>query len=239
MTELLYLPDNDHKTEFKATVTESSDEYFALNKTAFYKKGGGQPSDKGKIKWNDKESQVNKVVKDHGTIKHYTNEETPPKGQEIKGKIDRERRNKLTRMHTAQHVLSLVVLEQYNAATAGNQIHEEKSRIDFKPVSFSEQDLDDVQEKANELIQKDSKVKKEYMPRNEVEEKVKEGRTNLELIPSSVDPLRVVKFKDDICPCGGTHVDSLKQIGKIDIIGRETKGKNTERLRFKLSEEPQ
>ncbi len=86
------------------------------------------------------------------------------------------------------------------------------------------------------MIGKDLEVEKKMMSREQVESKVEEGRTNMELIPDHVDPLRVVGFGDDLCPCGGTHVDTLEEIGEIDIVERVSKGADTERIEFELQD---
>ncbi len=237
MTEEIYLPSNEYQKEFKAEVAKTSEKqnYICLTKTAFYKEGGGQPSDKGKISWDDKESRVIDVQREEGEIRHYIEGEIPEKGTEIQGSIDWERRYKHMRMHTAQHVLSWVVLNMYDASTAGNQIHEEYSRIDFEPASFSQENLDKLEKAVNSLIQKELKVEKKFMKREKVEKEVQEGRTNLDIIPAYIDPLRVVTIgEEDLCPCGGTHVDNLQEIGKIRIKERETKGADTERVIFEL-----
>lgn len=74
------------------------------------------------------------------------------------------------------------------------------------------------------------------MSRRQVESEIEQGRTNLELIPDHVDPLRVVEYGDDLCPCGGTHVDNLKEIGMINIVNRISKGEDVERLEFEPEE---
>lgn len=244
MTELLYLPDNDYAKSFDAVVTDvepTSDEdvdgYVVLNKTLFYKEGGGQPADHGSLTWNDGEAGVVDVQKDHGDIKHYVTGSLPSLDTKVEGEIDWERRHKHMRMHTAQHLLSWVVLNEYGASTAGNQIHESYSRIDFAPVDFDEADERRIEALANEYISADLGVEKREMNRDDVERRVEEGRTNLDLIPSSVDPLRVVIIgEDDICPCGGTHVDSLGDIGEIHITERVNKGADTERIKFELGD---
>jgi misacylated tRNA(Ala) deacylase len=140
-------------------------------------------------------------------------------------------------MHTAQHILSWVVLNMYDASTAGNQIHEDYSRIDFEPANFSEKDIEKIEKGVNSLIEKELEVEKKEMDRELVEERVQEGRTNLDIIPDNIDPLRVVIIGDeDLCPCGGTHVDNLKEIGKIKITERRSKGADVERLEFELEE---
>lgn len=239
MTELLYYPDNEYQKEFEAKVQKVNKKkgFITLNKTLFYKEGGGQPSDNGKITWEDSEASVERVKREHGEIRHYIEGDFPEPDQEIHGEIDWERRYKHMRMHTAQHVVSWIVLNMYDGSTAGNQIHEDYSRIDFEPAEFSERDVEKIENGANSLIEKGLKVEKGEMEREPVEEEITEGRTNLDLIPDHVDPLRVVEIGgEDICPCGGTHVDSLDEIGEINIIERKSKGSNVERIKFELEE---
>ena len=234
MTELAYLPDNEYKTDFSAKVEKRKEDYVVLDKTFFYPEGGGQPADRGTLSWDGEEVRVTDVKKKSGEVRHYVAEEVPSEIKEVHGTIDWTRRKKHMRMHTAQHVVSLVVLQEYGASTAGNQIHADRSRIDFAPVNFEKDDLERVEKLANNLIKKDLSVKKSFMARNRLESEVEEGRSNLSLIPKKVDPLRVVEFSEDLCPCGGTHVDSLGEIGKIKITEWITKGKDTERIEFEL-----
>jgi len=246
MTEILYLPDRDYEKEFDSEVSKvketpddaDSDGYIVLEETLFYKEGGGQPADHGKISWDGEEAEVVDVQKKHGEVRHYVQAEDFPESDDgAHGEIDWERRYEHMRMHTAQHVVSKVVLEEYGATTAGNQIHEDRSRIDFKPVEFDESDVERIEKSANAMIEKDLSVEKKMMSRDRLESKVEEGRTNLDLIPDHIDPLRAVIIgEDDICPCGGTHVDNLEEIGEIEIIDRNKKGADTERLEFVLKD---
>ncbi len=240
MTEQLYLPDADDVTTFTATVTEATTEYIVLDGTYFYPEGGGQPADTGRIEWDGGRARVGDVRKDHGDIHHVVDEMTgdpPAAGTEVAGHIDEQRRANLTRMHTAQHVVSRVVLDEYGATTAGNQVHADRSRIDFEPVSFDESDVERIERLSNEAIERDLAVRKENRDRETVEREVDEGRALLDLIPDSVDPLRVVEIESfDMCPCGGTHVDSLGEVGRVSIIDRTSKGADTERIEFELDE---
>ncbi|PSG99267.1 MAG: alanyl-tRNA editing protein [Nanohaloarchaea archaeon SW_7_43_1] len=244
MSGKLYLPDNEYQKEFEAEITKSRettevdyDGYICFSETLFYKEGGGQPSDTGTISWGEKESKVVDVQRDHGEIRHYIQGELPEAETEIKGEIDWERRYKHMRMHTAQHVVSWVVLNRYNASTAGNQIHKDYSRIDFEPADFDESDVEKIERSVNTLIERELEVEKKYMSRERVEEAVEEGRTNLDIIPEHVDPLRVVIIgENDLCPCGGTHVDSIDEIGRVNITNRISKGASVERLEFVLEE---
>lgn len=239
MTEELYLPNNEYQKEFdaKVTKTKESDNYICLNQTIFYKEGGGQPNDKGTIKWGEKEAKVVDVQKEHGEIRHYIEGELPEPDTEIHGKIDWERRHKHMRMHTAQHVMSWIVLNMYEASTAGNQIHQDYSRIDFEPADFDEENLEKIERAVNALIEKELKVEKKEMDRDLVEERIQEGRMNMSIIPDHIDPLRVIIIgSEDLCPCGGTHVNNIKEIGKVNIRERETKGKDKERIIFELED---
>jgi misacylated tRNA(Ala) deacylase len=238
MTDLLYLPDADDVTDFSATVTETTPEYIVLEGTYFYPEGGGQPPDHGTIAWDEGRAEIRDVRKDHGEVRHYVDEMDggpPAAGTTVEGRIDAQRRDALRRMHTAQHVVSRVVLDEFGATTAGNQIHADRSRIDFEPADFDDEDIAAIQERANAAIERDLAVRKANRPRETVEARVDEGRALLELIPDHVDPLRVVEIEDfDTCPCGGTHVDSLGEIGRVEVIDRTSKGAEIDRIEFEL-----
>ncbi len=235
MTDMLYYPSNEYQKEFEAKVQGKGKDYVVLDRTLFYPEGGGQPYDTGELKWRDENASVIKVKKKKGEIRHYIDGSLPEPDTVVKGKINWDRRYNHMRMHSAQHIISWIVLNMYNGQTAGNQIHEDYSRIDFEPVEFSSRDVEKIEQASNALIEKELEVKKKEMARELIEKQMTEGRTNLELIPSNIDPLRVVVIADeDVCPCGGTHVDNLKEIGKINIVNRKSKGANVERLEFKL-----
>ncbi|WP_135665958.1 alanyl-tRNA editing protein [Halorhabdus rudnickae] len=238
MADLLYLPDADDVTEFEATVLEASEDAIVLEGTYFYPEGGGQPADRGTLEWNDGSAAVVDVRKDHGEIHHEIDDvagDLPANGETVTGHIDEERREAHRRMHTAQHVLSRVVLEEYDATTAGNQIHADFSRIDFEPADFDDEDLEAIEERTNEIIERDLPVTKGERPRERVEANVAEGRSNLDLLPDHVGELRVVEIGDfDMCPCGGTHVDRTGAIGQIEITNRLSKGAAVERIEFEL-----
>lgn len=244
MTDLLYLPDNDYQQRFEATVTDtsndttSSDGYIVLDQTLFYKEGGGQPADHGEITWDDSGAHVVDVQKSHGDIRHYVDGDLPDEGIVVEGEIDWERRYKHMRMHTAQHVVSWVALQLFDASTAGNQIHADTSRLDLSPIDLDGESIAEITSAANNIVEEARAVTKQSMSRAAVEDRVEDGRTNLDLLPESVDPLRVVIIGDeDLCPCGGTHVDNTEEIGMIDVVDHENKGAETERLTFTLSEE--
>ena len=238
VTELRYLPAADDVTEFQATVTEATDDYLVLDGTYFYPEGGGQPADHGTIEWDAGRATVVDARKNHGDVRHRIGDlegALPDPGTAVTGHVDEARRDRLRRMHSAQHVVSRVVLDEFEAGTAGNQIHADRSRIDFAPADFEAADLEQIESAANDVVDADLSVKKAERPRDEVEAAVTPGRSQLDLIPESVDPLRVVEMGDfDMCPCGGTHVDRTGDIGYIRITDRVSKGADTERIEFEV-----
>jgi misacylated tRNA(Ala) deacylase len=238
MTELRYLPDDDSTTRFTATVTGASDDALVLDGTYFYPEGGGQPADRGRLVWEGGSADVVDVQKKGSDVRHVLANVTgtlPAEGDAIRGQVDAERRQTLRRMHTAQHVISKVVLDVFGAQTAGNQIHTNRSRIDFKPATFSDEDVAQIEARTNAVLDQDLPVEKSEMPRADAEARTPEGRGLLDLIPDHVDPLRMVAIGSfDLCPCGGTHVDRLREVGHIRIVNRTTKGADIDRLEFEL-----
>lgn len=240
MTELRYLPDADDVSEFTATVRSASEESFVLDGTFFYPEGGGQPADYGVIEWDDGRATIVGAWKDHGDVRHDVGQfdgDVPDPGTVVEARIDADRRSKLSRMHTAQHVVSQVVLDEYGAATTDNQVDVDRSWIAFEPASFDASDLETIERRANDAIDRNPDVSKAERPRAEVEAVVEEGRARLDLIPDHVDPLRVVEIEGfDYCPCGGTHVDTLDEIGEIELVERESRGNDVDRIRFELTQ---
>ncbi len=229
MTELLYLKDCYLK-EFDANILENNDEYVILDKTVFYPNGGGQPSDKGTLNG----IEVIDVKKSDKGIMHFI--KTPIKDSKVHGIINWEYRYKLMRMHTAQHVISSIVLDNFDAETVGNQINADVSRIDFFPFKPTKENLDFITKEFNDYIDKKIKVKKYFATRQEVIETISEKRRNLfSRLPENINEIRVVEIDSvDKCPCAGTHVDNLSEIGHIRIIETKNKGSNRTRVSFEL-----
>jgi misacylated tRNA(Ala) deacylase len=220
MTELRYLPDDDDVTEFEATIVETTADYVILDGTHFYPGGGGQPADRGALSWPGGEAAVVDARKNHGDVRHYVDDvrgELPGVETTVAGRIDAERRDRLTRLHTAQHVVSRVVLDEYGAATVGNGLSTDGGWVEFEGADV---DVAEIERLTNAAVDRDLAVHKAERPRAVVEDAVPEGRAQLDLIPDHVDPMRVVDVEGfDVCPCGGTHVDALGDIGTVRITG--------------------
>jgi misacylated tRNA(Ala) deacylase len=138
-------------------------------------------------------------------------------------------------MHTAQHIISGIIFDDYHARTVGNQIHEDYSRVDFHPVKFLEKDLEHIENKFNEIVKQNLQVTIYEEERESLEKRVDQQRANLDLLPKYITKLRIVEIKGfDICPCAGTHVRNTSELPKIDKIKKESKGKEKERIIYSL-----
>ena len=228
--------DANYIKEFDAVITKNKKDYVSFDQTAFYPMGGGQPSDIGTIMWEDKTAKISEVIKKGDTIKHITDGEKPPLGAKIHAVLDWNRRYAHMKMHTAQHIISGIVFDEYNARTVGNQIHSDYSRVDFNPAKFSDEDLENIKSKYKEIISRNLPVKIYEEDRSELLKRVDEHRSNLDLIPKHIERLRIVEIEDfDICPCAGTHVKNTSEIPEIKKIKKENKGKETDRVIYSFN----
>jgi misacylated tRNA(Ala) deacylase len=237
MTEMLYMKDveSNYIKEFDAKVIERGFDYVVLDRTAFYPLGGGQPSDTGYLEWPGGRAEVKEVTKKEG-VRHHLVQNPDIVPDQVRGVINWDKRHAHMRMHTAQHIVSGVVYDLYKARTVGNQIYHDRSRIDFAPVKFTDDMISEVERRCNEIFSSGARVEICSAKRVELEQQVDSLRANLDLLPKSVQELRVVKVEPyDTCPCAGTHVRSLSEIGTMKIVKRENKGKDRERITYELA----
>ena len=219
--------------EFEAIVESvKDDKYVILDKSAFYPQGGGQPYDTGVFIRNGEEFPVVYVGKFSGRISHEVGKAGLKQGDKIIGKIDFSRRYKLMRMHTAAHVLSAFFHKKAGAMITGNQLDLDKSRIDFSLENFDREKIQEYCDMSNQVIEKDLPVKIYTLPREEAM-KIPDVVKLAAALPPQVKNLRIVEIEGvDKQADGGCHVKSLKEIGKIEIIKAENKGKNNRRVYY-------
>jgi misacylated tRNA(Ala) deacylase len=235
MTELIYFTEGCYLREFDATVVEVIGNGVILDKTACYPEGGGQPCDTGVMETPAGVTRIIAVKKNSGNVIHEIDGNPPSIGDAVHVKIDWERRYAHMRMHTAQHLLSGIVYNLYNARTVGNQIHADYSRVDFMPVNFTQDDIEKISAEFNRVTGQDIPVKI-YMMDREAFAQLEEGkRANLHLLPQEIKVLRIVEIPGyDVCPCAGTHLKNLREVGKIKVIKVERKGKDRNRIVYAL-----
>lgn len=261
MTDLLYR-EAPYDREFEATVARALDDRVALDRTLFYPEGGGQPTDEGLLRDAEREWRVTDVTKTD-TIYHRltpveesddgetggsdredvagehggsgSDPELPEAGTTVAGALDWERRYAHMRYHTAQHLLSALLLSEYDAATTGNQLYADRARIDVGYDRFDEADLAAIEKRMNALVSDALPVAWYEMDRERAEAELDPERTRLSLLPASITEVRIVEIDGyDRTACAGTHVRNTEEIGEVRITGRETRGEDEERLRFVL-----
>ena len=235
MENALYMNDSYLK-EFSATIESVKDNKFiVLDKTAFYPSGGGQPHDTGVIICNDEDYPVIYVGKFSGEISHEVAKSGLKVGDKLIGKINWDRRYKFMRMHTAAHLVSSIFHNKMGALITGNQIDEEKTRIDFNMENFDREKILEYIGVSNEIIKQDLPVKVYFLPR---EQAMKiQGVVKLAgALPPEVSELRIVEIPGiDLQADGGTHVKSLAEIGTIEFVKAENKGKDNRRVYYTVA----
>lgn len=221
-------------TEFEACVISANDSVVELDQTAFFATGGGEPNDTGKLISNDQEFQVVDVSKEADTILHKVDKEGLKTGDEVKGAINWDRRYRLMKMHTASHLLSSIIHKETGALISGGNLDLEKSRIDFNLEDFNREIFAVYVQKANELIKHGASVKSYFMERKEAM-KIPGIIKLLEALPPDVENLRIVEIEGvDIQADGGNHVRNLNELGGIEIVKLENKGKDNRRVYYTL-----
>ncbi|MEA3189631.1 MAG: misacylated tRNA(Ala) deacylase [Thermoplasmata archaeon] len=242
MTRLLYMDALEacYARAFEATVMEAKPDAVILDQSLFYPLGGGQEWDTGTLMTPDgRTARVVEVTK-RGPVRHTIGlGHGLVAGDKVAGAIDWDRRYAHMRMHTAQHLVSGLAYEMFGGPrTVGNQIHADRSRIDFNPVNFTNEMLRDLETAANDAIRAQHKVTLATMTRDQVLAEQPPERTNMDLLPKSVTELRVIRIGADVdlCPCAGTHVQNTKEIGEVRIVARSSKGSGTQRIEYVLEQ---
>jgi misacylated tRNA(Ala) deacylase len=221
MTRMLYMEgglERCYETTFSAKVLEVKPDAVILDQTLFYPLGGGQEWDTGILRGPDGKLATVREVTKRGPVKHVVGPNHGfVAGDEVAGELDWNRRYAHMKMHTAQHLVSGLAYELFKGVrTVGNQIHADRSRIDFHPVNFTNEMLKDLEAAANDAVRAQYNVTAGTMTREAVNAELPPDRTNMDLLPQSVQELRTIRIGSnvDLCPCAGTHVRNTKEIGE-------------------------
>ena len=219
--------------EFKAKIIciIKEDNRIELDKTAFYAKSGGQPGDTGAIEAEGTKIKVLDTIKENNKIINIVDDlKDLEEKNNIIGKINWDLRYKYMRMHTALHLLCSTV----PLGVTGGQIGYEKSRLDFNdPDKLINKE--ELEEKINLLVEDNLNVTSEIIESSILDEKPELVRTMSVKPPKADGKIRLIRIGDvDLQPCGGTHVKSTMEIGKIKIGKIENKGKMNRRVNLIL-----
>ncbi len=233
MTELLYLEDSYVK-EFNATITKVNEIFVVLDKTYFYPQGGGQLNDNGKIIKDNEEYNIIFGKKVDDDVSYEVDKTGLKVNDKVRCVLDWDRRYALMRYHTACHLLACLINKRTNALITGNQLDIDKGRIDFDLENFDKELMINCIKEGNEIIEKDLIVKISFMKREEAL-KLPELFKLKNVLPKEIDELRIVEIDGiDRQADGGTHVKSLKEIGRLEFLKAENKGKDNRRVYFRI-----
>ena len=233
-TDLLFLRDAYLRT-FDASVTavREEDGAVALDRTAFYATGGGQPHDTGTLSGRS----VTGVRKEGGDVWHALAEGVAPLavGDAVTGEIDWERRHALMRTHTALHVLCGVIWNEWGKAVTGGNMEPLGARMDFEFDPLPEGFGATVEQRVNEELAAARPIEVSFLARDVALADPDLIRTKVSLIPEGVTEIRVVDIVGlDKQADGGTHVRSTDEVGRIKVVKTESKGKANKRIRIEV-----
>lgn len=233
MTEPLFLADSYRKTA-KGTVAGLTEEGgIILDATLFYARGGGQPGDSGVLRWQGGRIPIATAVRgENGAIVLVPAEPAalPPVGSEVEQKIDWERRFGHMRVHTALHLLSVVI----PLPVTGGAVAADKGRLDFDMPDAPE-DRAVLQGRLNALIDRDLPVRADWITEAELDANPGLVKTMSVQPPRGAGRIRLIRIGEgsaqiDLQPCGGTHVARTSEIGKVSLSKIENKGRQNRRV---------
>jgi misacylated tRNA(Ala) deacylase len=231
-TELLYLRDA-YMRQFAATVAAVDGNRVALDATAFYPTGGGQPHDTGSVAG----AAVVDVRKEDDIVWHTVDSELPTVGQQVECRVDWERRHQLMRTHTALHVLCGVIWNEWRVPVTGGNMEPLAARMDFEFDPLPEGFAARVEQLVNDELRADRAIEVLFLPRDTAVMDQDLIRTKVNMIPESVTEIRVVDIVGlDKQADGGTHVRSTAEVGAFRVVKTESKGKGNKRLRVEIGD---
>lgn len=216
-------------------VIEVTDNGVVLDKTAFFPGGGGQPADTGILLDATNEYLVTGLSRSDGTLIHRLKGDMPAVGESVHGVIDWDRRYRLMRTHTALHILCGVVWRDYGAKVTGGDMKPLAARMDFELEQMSADFAKEIETLSNNEVEKDLPVKIQTFSREDAFAIPDLIRTKINLLPPTIEQVRTVNIVNlDLQADGGTHVANTREVGRIKVVGHESKGRINKRLRIEL-----
>lgn len=230
MTELVFRAEPYAKS-CEAKVVSADERGIRLDRTVFYAEGGGQMGDTGVLRLADGRSiQVANTVKgdSHDDVLHVlaAGSEPPVVGATVNAEIDWDRRHRLMRMHTCLHLLSSII----KGDVTGGQVSDGKGRLDFN-LPDTALDKAYITAELNRLVREDHRVQPRWITDEELMAKPELVRTMSVKPPMGSGRVRLLEIEGvDLQPCGGTHVARTGEIGAMQIVKIENKGRQNRRI---------
>ena len=236
MTEQLFQTDSYLKEfEAKVTAVNAEENAVALDRTAFYPGGGGQPNDFGWLAEGGRSLAVTNVKRQGEQIWHWLDGELPPADATVTGRLDWEHRYKLMRTHTALHVLCGVVWRDYSALVTGGNMEPLQGRMDFEFETLRGELVREIEDKVNAEVQRGHEVRVKILPRAEAFRIPDLIRTKINLLPENITQVRTVEIVGlDLQADGGTHVANTREVGFVRVVDYKSKGRINKRIHIEL-----
>ena len=241
MIEQLYYQDA-YTIEFDARVAATEPAAggirVALDQTAFYPGGGGQPSDIGWLTVHGERHPVTAVKREGAHIWHTVGGEPAiTVGDAARGEVDWPRRYAIMRTHTAMHILCGVVWRDYGAQVTGGNMDPGEGRMDFEFASLTRDLISEIEAKCNAEIAAAREVRTKILPREEAFQIPDLIRTKINLLPAGIQEVRTVEIVGlDLQADGGTHVANTREVGAILVADYKSKGAINKRIYIKLGD---
>ncbi|MGB9378673.1 MAG: alanyl-tRNA editing protein [Mycobacteriales bacterium] len=223
--------------EWDATVLAASPDGIVLDRSAFYPGGGGQPPDAGVLLWGGVQTRIVGVRRgDDVVLLPHDDDPVPGVGASVRGAVEDGRRTALMRTHSALHLLSGVVFRDFGALVTGGNMEPLTARMDFDlpdlPPDFKQR----MENACNIEVSADRRIDVRVLPRDDAMRIPDIIRTASNLLPPDLTEVRIVDIVGlDTQADGGTHVASTRQIGRLEVVKVENKGKANRRLRIRLA----
>ncbi|MEU5725773.1 alanyl-tRNA editing protein [Micromonospora sp. NPDC047738] len=207
-----------------------------LDRSAFYPGGGGQPPDHGVLLWQGVQTRIVGTRKgDDLWLIPAEGDPLPPVGTAVTGAVEDVRRTMLMRTHSGLHVLCGVVFRDFGALVTGGNMEPGEARMDFNLPAVPSDFKSRIEELVNAEVAADRSVAVRVLPRAEALALPDIIRTQSNLIPADEQEVRIVDIVGlDVQADGGTHVASTAQIGKVQVVKVESKGRANRRVRVRL-----
>lgn len=233
MTELLFRADAYRQSAPGCVVALTPEGGLVLDASLFYATSGGQPGDAGRLDWHGGSLAIANAVKGEGgsiVLLPEAASELPPAGTEVMQHIDWARRYSHMRVHTALHLLSVVI----PLPVTGGQIGQGKGRLDFE-MPEPPTDLPALEAALNGLVARDLPVTDDWITDAELNANPGLVKTLSVAPPMGQGRVRLVRIGSgndqvDLQPCGGTHVARTGEIGRVQISKIENKGRQNRRV---------
>ena len=229
--------DDQTLREWDAVVLDATGDGIVLDRSAFYPGGGGQPPDHGVLLWGGVQTRIDGARKgDDLYLIPAEGDPVPPAGTTVRGAVEDARRTALMRTHSGLHVLCGVVFRDYGALVTGGNMEELTARMDFDLPELPAGFRDAVEAACDAEVDAGRRIDARVLPRAEAFAIPDIIRTATNLVPPEVAEVRIIDIVGlDQQADGGTHVATTSQIGKIQVVKIENKGRGFRRLRIKIA----